>query len=191
MIGIYKITNPKGRIYIGQSINLIKRIKYYRNLNVSKSQIRLNRSLNKYGYDSHTFEILEECDIKNLNERERYYQDLYNATDKKNLNCSLTTSKNKSGKLSEETKQKIREIHTGKIKLNFRGEKHPLYNKEVSEETREKIRIKNSKKVIDTETNIIYNSAKELSIIKNIPYSTLLGYLRGSRKNKTSFKYVE
>lgn len=190
MIGIYKITNPKGRVYIGQSINLINRIKYYKNLNTSKSQIKLHRSFKKYGYDNHIFEVIEKCSISELNNKERYWQDFYNVI-KKGLNCSLTTSNNKSGKLSEETKQKISKIHTGKIKLNFRGEKHPLYKREVSEKTREKIRVKNSKKVIDTETNIIYNSAKELSKIKNIPYSTLLGYLRGSRKNKTTFKYAE
>ena len=33
MIGIYKITNPKGKIYIGQSINIENRFKVYKRYN--------------------------------------------------------------------------------------------------------------------------------------------------------------
>lgn len=32
MIGIYKITNPNGKVYIGQSIDLERRLYYYKNL---------------------------------------------------------------------------------------------------------------------------------------------------------------
>lgn len=32
IIGIYKITNPKGKSYIGQSINIYRRFKEYKNL---------------------------------------------------------------------------------------------------------------------------------------------------------------
>ena len=47
MIGIYKITNPKEKVYIGQSIDIEKRWKrYYYTLNC-KSQTALYRSLKK------------------------------------------------------------------------------------------------------------------------------------------------
>ena len=68
MIGIYKITNPNGKVYIGQSIDLERRLYYYKNLKQSNSQILLNRSFLKYGTVNHTFEIIEECEIELLNE---------------------------------------------------------------------------------------------------------------------------
>ena len=49
----------------------------------------------------------------------------------------------------------------------------------------------NSKKIIDINTGIIYNSAIEVSNIFNINKNTLKGYLLGNRKNKTTFKYLE
>ena len=60
MIGIYKITSPNGRIYVGQSKNIEKRIKCYKSLNC-KGQKLLYRSLLKYGVDKHKFEIIIEC----------------------------------------------------------------------------------------------------------------------------------
>ena len=96
MIGIYKITNPKSKIYIGQSIDIEKRFKQYQSLCNSKSQTKLYRSLNKYGVENHIFEIIEECDLDLLNEKERYYQEFYDCVNK-GLNCRLTKSNNKSG----------------------------------------------------------------------------------------------
>lgn len=105
-IGIYKITNPKGKVYIGQSVSIEKRFKTYSKISQSKTQIKLSKSFYKYGIDNHVFKILEICDIKSLNTRERYYQDLYNVLNK-GLNCRLTTTHNKSGKLSKEVKLKM------------------------------------------------------------------------------------
>jgi group I intron endonuclease len=116
-IGIYKITNPKGKIYIGQSVNLKRREYDYKNLKNCNSQILLFRSLKKYGFDNHKFEIIEVCSLGNLNEEERYWQDFYDVLNpKKGLNCRLTTSLTKSGKLSQETKNKISEGNKGKVK---------------------------------------------------------------------------
>ena len=47
-----------------------------------------------------------------------------------------------------------------------------------------------AKKVIDTNTGIIYNSATEVSKKFSINLGTLCCYLRGSRTNKTNFKYL-
>jgi hypothetical protein len=47
-----------------------------------------------------------------------------------------------------------------------------------------------SKKVINIETNIIYNSAKEASMLNNLIYSTFKNKLSGIRKNNTKFKYL-
>lgn len=85
MIGIYKITNPNGKNYIGQSINIEKRFNQYKKL-TCKNQVILYRSLLKYGVENHIFEVIEECNIEILNERERYWQDFYNVIEK-GLNC--------------------------------------------------------------------------------------------------------
>jgi group I intron endonuclease len=78
MIGIYKITSPTKKIYIGQSVNIEKRILSYKGLHC-KNQTIIYNSLKKYGVDKHKFEILCECEISELNDKERYYQDLYSA----------------------------------------------------------------------------------------------------------------
>jgi group I intron endonuclease len=70
--GIYKITNPRGRVYIGQSIDCEKRIFNYLKYNKVGTQKRLKNSFNKYGRENHMFEIIELCDKNSLNERERY-----------------------------------------------------------------------------------------------------------------------
>ena len=113
MIGIYKITSPSGKVYIGQSIQLDMRIKTYKSLEC-KSQPRLYNSLVKYGPDKHNFEIIEECEVSELNDKERYYQDIFECIGKNGLNCKLTTSKDKSGFISEETKDKISKSNLGK-----------------------------------------------------------------------------
>lgn len=76
MIGIYKITNPNGLIYIGQSSDIEKRFKQYKRY-ACQSQTKLYNSLKKYGYEAHKFEVICECSIDNINELEKYYGDLY------------------------------------------------------------------------------------------------------------------
>lgn len=102
MIGIYKITNPKGRVYIGQSVDIEKRKVNYSRLQNCKTQTKLYRSLVKYGYSEHIFEVIEQCTTEQLNERERHWQDYHNVLEE-GLNCRLTGADSKSGRLSEET----------------------------------------------------------------------------------------
>ena len=45
MVGIYKITSPSGKIYIGQSNNLIQRQKDYIKTIHCKGQVRLYNSI--------------------------------------------------------------------------------------------------------------------------------------------------
>lgn len=113
MIGIYKIVNPKGKVYIGQSTNIESRFKQYKSPHFKK-QYKLFYSIEKYGYNSHTFEVLEECVEDVLNIRERYWQDHYNVL-QEGLNLHLTKTEDKPAKHSEETKQKIKESLTGRV----------------------------------------------------------------------------
>ena len=65
--GIYKITSPTGKIYIGQSRDILKRIKYY-NKQYCKCQTKLYHSIKKHGWNTHVFEIIHKCCESELNE---------------------------------------------------------------------------------------------------------------------------
>lgn len=114
MIGIYKITSPSNKVYIGQSNNIGKRFKQYSSLSQTKLQKRLHYSFNKYGISNHTFEVIEECNVELLNERERYWQEFYNVLGKDGLNCLLTNTKDNIKVYSKETIDKIRLGNLGK-----------------------------------------------------------------------------
>jgi group I intron endonuclease len=212
MIGIYKITSPSGKVYVGQSIDVEKRIKKYKCIYNSRKQIGIYNSLKKYGYENHVFEVLEECDINILNERERYWQDYYNVL-KKGLNSKLTTTKSKSGRLSKETINKMSKSLKGRVitkewreNLSKAGKgRKPSkksidrliqYNKKriKSEDEKFKIAYNNptSKIILDINTGVFYYSIADLARNINVNPSTLFDKLtqRKNYKNKSQYKIV-
>ncbi len=110
IIGIYKITNPKGKIYIGQSKNIYRRFKQYKRLNISP--VKLKYSLQKYGWEQHIFEIIEECNPEQLNEREIYWIKYYNSVEL-GLNVGFG---GEGGNMTFETKTKISQAWKNKSK---------------------------------------------------------------------------
>jgi ribonuclease G len=102
MIGIYKITSPSGKIYIGQTTNYSKRHNAYKN-HKCKLQPKLFASIEKYGFINHIIEIVKECEVKDLNYYERYYQEYYESV-LNGLNLRYTATTDKSGFMSEESK---------------------------------------------------------------------------------------
>lgn len=134
MIGIYKITSPTNKVYIGQSVNIKNRISKYKNANC-KTQTILYNSIIKHGWESHVFEILCECKIEELNELERYYQDLYSVITDKGMNCCLTTTSTKSGRLSDKTIQKLKSL---KVKEST---KEKMRNRILTDRHKEKISL--------------------------------------------------
>ena len=73
MVGIYRITNlVNGKTYIGQSIDIKRRFSEHRCIS-HESNIHLKRALKKYGKENFKYEVLEECDISELDEKEVYY----------------------------------------------------------------------------------------------------------------------
>ena len=82
MIGIYKITNKiNGKAYIGQSHNIEERWKQHKlrsfSLGYSEYNSCLHKAIRKYGLENFSFEVLEECEPEQLNEREIYWIDYY------------------------------------------------------------------------------------------------------------------
>ena len=164
MIGIYKITNPKGKIYIGQTIDFNRRVYQYKMLNC-KEQPKLYNSLKKYGFDNHIIELILQCDEIDLTFWERYYQELYNTIENDNLNCFLVTTEDKSGRHTEETKRKMSEAakgkkksaeHIAKLPQNQKGYK----GKKRSEETKLKQSLNNGK------ARKVYQYTKDNEFIK-------------------------
>jgi len=141
IIGIYKITNPKGRIYIGQSKDVQYRWNEYKNLHC-KYQIQLYSSLVKYGFEKHKFEIIHQCFPKQLNELEIYYIDLFQTFNSKHgMNLQ---SGGQNGTLSESSKQKLR--------VAFSGNKNPFFGKTHTKESLKKISEKAKGRICSIET---------------------------------------
>lgn len=104
-IGIYKITSPSGKVYIGQSIDIEKRFKTYLRYSC-KSQTKLLASLKKYGAENHKYEILAICKKEELSIQEKYFVDLFQSfNSEKGLN--IRDGGGNSAKLSDEQKLKI------------------------------------------------------------------------------------
>ena len=144
--GIYKITNPNGKVYIGESINVYHRINQYKKLYKRiKYQYKIYNSLIKYGVNNHTFEIIEFCDISDLKIKERYWQDYYDVLNN-GLNLKLTSTKDKKQVHSQEVIDKISKIKkeqylSGIITSNWKYINRPKYH---SEETKIKISLANT-----------------------------------------------
>jgi hypothetical protein len=72
--GIYKITNPNGQAYIGQSVDLKKRLMTYMGVKLVYSQPKIYESLKQHGSKSHQYDILERCDCAELDVKEAEYK---------------------------------------------------------------------------------------------------------------------
>ena len=168
--GIYKITSPTGRVYVGQSKDIKRRFKEYNNLKCKK-QPALYNSLVKHRVEKHQFHIIEYCNIEELNCSERFWQDEFKANSNGNLNCTLTECGNKRQKKSDT------------FKRNMSGENHFYYGK-FGVNTK-------SIEVIDIVTKIRYVSIGEASNKLDICKSKLKSMLRGDLINTSSLRYAK
>lgn len=83
--GIYKITDKTtGQCYIGQGLDVAKRWADHVKAGLgidTPAQNKLYNAMLKKGITNFTFELLEECPKNQLNEKEKFYIDLYQAYD--------------------------------------------------------------------------------------------------------------
>lgn len=218
VIGIYKITSPSGKIYIGQSVNIQMRKDKYR-LFHCKGQVRLYASFIKYGFENHVFEVVEECGVDRLSILERHYQDIYDSVGENGLNCKATRAPGRVGYHSESTKNNIRLGKLGKKISESHRQSLIRCKASVSEETKEKIRRFNTGriisdatkqkhrirllgnkltagvvpvnaiKVVDTATGRVYASIRVAASHIGMKRRTLQAKLTGQNHNNTSLKY--
>lgn len=131
-VGIYKITSPSGRVYIGQSWDIGTRRSKYKGNNL-KGQIGLTRSFSKYGFDNHSFEIVHELPSDITQEVLDNYEILY-CNQYKELGFKMLNMKEPGygGKHCQETKDRISKINKGRIRTDgsWIGRKHTPESKE-------------------------------------------------------------
>jgi group I intron endonuclease len=130
---IYILKSPSGKIYIGQTIRYIhKRLE--RHQQKGNKCRAIYGAINKYGWEN--FEIdWYECPDNQLNKHERWMVKLMGTLSPDGYNLKEGGG---NGKLSEETKQKLREANLGKIlsketkqkmSESTKGEKNPMFGK--------------------------------------------------------------
>jgi hypothetical protein len=95
MVGIYKITNLlNGKVYIGQSIDIQKRLKahfaYAKNKNSKEYNTSIHNAIRKYGEENFICEILVECKEEDLDDLEQYYINYFNSANR-DKGYNLTT----------------------------------------------------------------------------------------------------
>lgn len=116
MIGIYKIENLiNGKVYIGKSINIEDRWKkhHYKPFYPQGNQYNsaIYRAIRKYGLDYFSFEILEECNQNELDEKEIYWIAKYDAHNKEKGYNLTDGGEGMSGAEVKLTKEQILEIY--------------------------------------------------------------------------------
>lgn len=83
--GIYKITNQiDNKCYIGQSVNVSQRWKDHAKCGLgidTPAGNKLYKAMIEEGIWNFSWELLEECSREQLDSKEKYYIDLYNACD--------------------------------------------------------------------------------------------------------------
>jgi group I intron endonuclease len=194
LIGIYKIVSPTGKIYIGQSINIHQRWKFYSFYNC-KNQTQLYNSLKKYSFKSHIKDIIEECSIEQLNEKEiywkQYYLNLYGW--KKVLFCEIYDAGG--GPRSNEIKGKISKSLLGKKKTQQHKENIKKSRKGMAFSQQHKDNMSDSRfrfSILCMENNIIYKSAHQVSKDLNIYPSAVIKVCKGEFKQTKgyTFKFI-
>jgi len=198
MIGIYKITSPTGKMYIGKSIHVNERINSYKYASRRQSQHKLNNSIKKYGLENHIFEIIEECIEELLDEREIYWINFYNSvTEGLNLKYG-----GEGGKHSQEVKDKKSKSMTGKKasletkqKMSQSKKGHSMYNDEWKEKMKQKTWVSgtSSKPILqfDLDGNFIkeYVSCAEAKKALNTTSVSINNVLTGISKTAHGYKW--
>ena len=108
--GIYLITHlASGRCYVGQSRNIEARWKQHRG---GDSNRFLKRAVVKYGWDSFQFEVVEECPLDQLNDREVFHINRLRSVSPEGFN--LRAGGLQMAEISEETREAFRRANRKK-----------------------------------------------------------------------------
>lgn len=113
---VYSLLSPSGKEYIGRTVDLKRRLRRYATEKQQSTPIYLE--IRKYGFENFKVDVLFECHgervkvEKELNEQEEFF--ISTKIPENLLNVYRWDSNIRRFELSDKTKQKMRESHTGK-----------------------------------------------------------------------------
>lgn len=183
MIGIYKITSPTGKVYIGQSREIEKR--WYNHTHIHYDT-HISRSIQKYGGDAHVFEVAHELPIdverSVINTYEKFYMDQYRECGFEMLNmaeagyggaCTPEAAKKISAALKGRKHSKEHRENHRKSMVGFRHKPETLAKLQASnvgrthsDETKLKMSMWHKGKPKSIETRIKLSEARKLYHIR-------------------------
>ena len=124
--GIYMFTNKiNGKKYIGQSVDCYRRFlehkraaypEIYSSKGERDSNVPIHLAFQKYGFENFDYLVIEECSKEKLNEREKYWINFYDSTNKeKGYNISeggqdIVGAKGENHSQAKLTQEEVREI---------------------------------------------------------------------------------
>jgi len=134
---IYKTTNLiNNKIYVGQH--------YSKRKNYIGSGTLLKEEIKKYGKENFYCEILEYCDIKDLDKREKYWIKELDSTNREigyniteggsGVNSEVARLSNFGKKFTDKHKENIKKNH-----VDVSGDKNPMWGKNHTEESKKLI----------------------------------------------------
>lgn len=172
---VYKAINQiNGYIYIGITNNFKQRLREHKSCassNKYKYQSRFYNAIRKYGFENFKFDIIEIVENrKKLEEREIYWIEYYNTTNKK-IGYNIT----KGG--------------TGGKTHDVSGKNNPMYGKRYTEEEKKKIGEYSKGRIVSEETkqkisNALKNKKKTKEHCENLS-KALKGHLPPKTKKIT------
>lgn len=180
--GIYRWTNIlNGKSYVGSSNNLIRRLYVYYNAKyLIKYNLVIYKALLKYGYANFSFEILEFCPIEHLIDREQYYLDLLQPE----YNTSFTAGSPLGYRHTNEALEKMSQAK--------RGNNHPNFGKNHSQETRQKMSEAQGATIFiyDLQGQLIkpFSSSRAAAKYLNCSDPTIMRYARSGKVFKNKYQ---
>jgi group I intron endonuclease len=202
---IYMLTSPSGKSYIGQTIkNVEERLRQHRK-KYNKSTA-IYRAIRKYGWENFDKDWYE-CPDEDLNKHEELMIDVLGTLTPGGYNLKEGGA---NGKLSDETKQRIRESHIGMKKSeeskqkqaeSIKGENNHFYGKTHTEKTIQQMKKAqlgekhhNSKKVYQYELDGTFirsfaSSGEATRYLDKKSSSTIRRCARGDQETAHGFKW--
>lgn len=216
---IYKITNKiNGKVYIGQTIQPLKK-RWNLHCSKNSGCPALNNAFKKYGKENFTIEQIDHAHSRDeLDNKEIFWIDFYSSLVPNGYNLHTGGLHHKVSeetrkriiksligrKHTEETKRRISEAQKGE-KHHFFGTHFSKEHREKmsnalkgnkrrlgiphSEETKKRIAEYGKRKVINVDTGIVFDSAKEAGLFYGICPCNITEVCRGHRKTARNYRW--
>lgn len=167
---IYKITSPSGRLYVGQTAQTVEeRIIQHKSVRKDIKFSAIQRSVRKYGWDAHIFEIIENDVLdKMLDDREIFWIKELNTFVLDNPKGGLNLTRGGKHRMPwKMNKKKVRKARQRK------GENSPSWGKKWPEEMKKKIAksVSHYNKANGVKPSVeCHRKAKEKQYVKVVVY---------------------